>query len=394
MKSSGVFGYVFSAMTLCFASAAPVLAQTQGVGKSEVVIGYVGDLSGPVAGYGKDIRDGMIMHIDEVNARGGVHGRKIRLLVEDNAYDPKRTVLAVQKLVNKEKIFAAIGTFGTVHAQAAMQIQDPKGVFNLFPMALAREMYEPISPLHYAWMPTYFQQISAAVPVLYKQQAAGKACVVFQDDDFGQEVVQGAEAGLKKVGATLVERASFKRNATDFSSQVARIKNAGCDFVVLGTLIRETVGVISEAHKLGYTPKFLVSSNAYTDLIPKLGGAPMDGLYASHHAAFPYLDDASEPVRAWANRYETKFKQVPSIFSAYGYTKIDIFVRALEKAGPDLKSEDFVHAMESIEIPADIFGNPSMRFSDKTHLASDKSRLSRLENGRWKVVFDYDQMSR
>lgn len=261
-------------------------------------------------------------------------------------------------------------------------------------MALAREMYEPISPLHYAWMPTYFQQISAAVPVLYKQQAAGKACVVFQDDDFGQEVVQGAEAGLKKAGATLVERASFKRNATDFSSQVARIKNAGCDFVVLGTLIRETVGVISEAHKLGYTPKFLVSSNAYTDLIPKLGGAPMDGLYASHHAAFPYLDDASEPVRAWANRYETKFKQVPSIFSAYGYTKIDIFVRALEKAGPDLKSEDFVHAMESIEIPADIFGNPSMRFSDKTHLASDKSRLSRLENGRWKVVFDYDQMSR
>lgn len=369
------------------------MAQSQGITPTEVRVGSISDLSGPVAGYGKDVRNGMLMRVAEVNEKGGIHGRKIRLLVEDNAYDPKRTVLAAQKLVNQDQVFAVVGTFGTVHTLAAMQVQAPKNVFNLFPMALSRDMYEPLHKLKYAMISSYFDQVRAVVPKLYRSKNARKACVLFQDDDYGHEVVKGAEAGLLSVGAQVAERTSFKRGATDFSSQVARLKAASCDFVVMGTLIRETVGAISEARKLDYSPTFLAASSAYTDLIPKLGGRAMDGFYAATTAQHPYLDDASEPIRRWANRYQAQFNDAPTVFSVYGYTMIELLGRALQTAGPALDTDSFARAMESMgDVPGDIFGNPPMHFSPTQHLGSDKARLSQLQDGRWKVVLDYDQM--
>src|SRR3989344_2208764 len=346
-------------------------AQNQSISQDEGFIGTISDLSGPVAGYGKDVRNGMLMRIAEINEQGGLHGRRIRLQVEDNGYDPRRTVLAAQKLVNQDKAFAVIGTFGTVHALAAMQVQFPKEVHNL----------------KYAMISSYFDQVRAVVPGLYKSKNARKACALYQDDDYGHEVVQGAQAGLKSAGAELFERTSYKRGATDFSSQVARLKAADCDFVVLGTLIRETVGAIGEARKLQYSPTFIAASSAYTDLIPKLGGKAMDGFYAATTAQHPYLDDASQPVQAWANRYQAQFKEAPTVFSVYGIKMIDLFGQALSKAGAGLSTDSFAKAMESLgSIPGDIFGNPPMHFSPPQHLGSDKARLSQLQDGRWKVV--------
>jgi branched-chain amino acid transport system substrate-binding protein len=162
------------------------------------------------------------------------------------------------------------------------------------------------------------------LPKLVKEKAAKKVCAIYQDDEFGLEVVRGAEEGLKTMGMTMAEKTSFKRGATDFSSQVARMKAAGCDFVVLGTIIRETIGTIGESRKTGFSPTFLGSSAAYTDLIHKLGGKAMDGLYATMTVVSPYLDEASQPVRFWATKYKTKFNEDPTVFSVYGYLVIDI----------------------------------------------------------------------
>ena len=98
-------------------------------------------------------------------------------------------------------------------------------------------------------------------------------------------------AGLKAVGQELVEKTSYKRGATDFSSQVAKLKSSGCDLVVMGTIIRETIGTIAESRKTGFTPTFFGSSACYTDLIHKLGGKAMDGLYATMTVANPYTHD-------------------------------------------------------------------------------------------------------
>lgn len=370
-------------------AATTALAQSQGVSKNEIVLGSIQDLSGPLAGFGKEIRSGMLLRVEELNEQGGVNGRKIKLLVEDSGYDPKKAVLAAQKLVNQDKIFMMVGHLGTAQNLAAMPVQFEKNVINFFPVTAAREMYEPFHKLKYSFAATYYDQMRAAVPKLVKEKSAKKVCSMYQDDEFGLEVQRGSDDGLKTIGVTMAEKTSFKRGATDFSSQIAKLKAADCDLVVLGTIIRETIGAIGTARKLGYNPTFVGSSAAYTDLIHKLGGKAMDGFYAAMTVQNPYLDEASQPIRFWANKYKTKFNSDPTVFSVYGYTVIDTFVRASQKAGTNLTTESFIKAMDTMVVPPDIFGSSEGRFGPQKRLGNNLSRLSQLQDGRWKVVSDY-----
>ena len=370
----------------------PALAQQQGVSKDQLLIGSILDLSGPLAGYGKELRNGMKLRIAEVNEQGGVHGRKLALKVEDNGYDPKRAVLAAQKLVNQDKVFVMVGMLGAASANAAMPTLAQKNVMNFFPMALAKDMYEPVDKLKFAFVSSYIEQMTRATPRLYKEKNATKACTLYQDDDYGQEVMKGAEIGLKSINVEFAERTTYKRGATDFSSQVARLRAANCDFVVLGTVIRETVGAIAESRKLGYNPTFLTSVGAYTDLIPRLGGKGMDGLYSTMMAQVPYEDDASQPLRFWANKYKTAYNENPTVFSTYGYVIIDRLATALQKNGPHVSTDSLAKTLESLKVPSDMFGMPAMSWSPTSHLATSEARLSQIQNGRWKVVLDYDQM--
>ncbi|MEN9539498.1 MAG: hypothetical protein RLZZ126_1733 [Pseudomonadota bacterium] len=361
----------------------------QGVSANEIVLGSIQDLSGPIAAFGKQSRLGMMLAVDEVNEQGGVNGRKIKLIVEDAQYDPKKAVLAAQKLVNQDKIFAMVGHIGTAQNMAAMPVQFEKNVINFMPITAAREMYEPLHRLKYSFAAPYFLQMQQAVPTMVKEKNIKKPCIIYQDDDFGLEVLRGAEAGLKTANMTLVEKTSYKRGATDFSSQVARMKSAGCDLVVLGTIIRETIGTIGESRKTGFAPTFLGSSAAYTDLIHKLGGPAMNGLYATMTTQHPYLDDASQNVRFWASKYKTKFNEDPTVFSAYGYVIVDTFIKAASKAGKGLTTDSFIKAMDSMTIPADMFGSAPASYSATKRLGSDQSRLSQITDGKWKVVADY-----
>ena len=382
------FAAVMAALLLG-AGMAAAQNSNQGVSKNEIVLGSIQDLSGPLAGFGKQVRNGMLLRVDEINEQGGINGRKIRLIVEDSGYDPKRAVLAAQKLVNQDKIFAMVGHIGTAQNNAAMPVQFDKNVINFFPVTAAREMYEPFHRLKYAFAATYYDQIRLALPQMVKDKGAKKVCTLYQDDEFGLEVQRGAEAGLKAVNMQVAEKTTFKRGATDFSSQVARLKASGCDLVVLGTIIRETIGAIGEARKTGFNPTFLGSSAAYTDLIHKLGSKAMDGLYATMTVQNPYLDEASQPLRFWANKYKTKFNEDPAVFSVYGYTIIDSFAAAARKAGPNLATDSFIKAMDTMVYPPDIFGSAEARFGPQKRLGSDLSRLSQIQDGKWKVVSDY-----
>lgn len=376
------------AASLALASGA-ALAQSQGVSKDEIVLGSIQDLSGPLAGFGKQVRFGMMLRVDEANEQGGVNGRKLKLIVEDSGYEPRRAVLAAQKLVNQDKIFAMVGHIGTAQNMAAMPVQFQKNVINFFPVTAAREMYDPFHRLKYSFAATYYDQMRVAVPKLVKEKNAQKVCTMYQDDEFGLEVVRGAEEGLKSIGMQLAERTSFKRGATDFASQMQKLSSEKCDFVVMGTIIRETIGGIATARRLGFNPTFLGSSAAYTDLIHKLGGPAMNGLYATMTVQNPYLDEASQPIRFWANKYKTKFNEDPTVFSVYGYSLVDAFIRAASKAGGNLSTDSFIKAMDTMVIPPDIFGSAEMTFGPQKRLGSNASRLSQIQDGRWKVVSEY-----
>ena len=153
----------------------------QGVSKTEITLGSIQDLSGPIAGFGKQARLGMLLRVDEINEQGGINGRKIKIIVEDSAYDPKKAVLAAQKLVNQDKIFMMVGHIGTAQNLAAMPVQFEKNVINFFPITAAREMYEPFHKLKYSYAATYFDQMRNAVPKLVKEKGAKKVCTMYID---------------------------------------------------------------------------------------------------------------------------------------------------------------------------------------------------------------------
>jgi branched-chain amino acid transport system substrate-binding protein len=366
------------------------LAQQQGVTKDTILVGTIQDMSGPLAGYGKQARNGMQLRIDELNEQqGSVHGRKLKLLAEDDGYDPKKAVLAAQKLVNQDKVFIIAGHLGTAQNMAAMPVQFEKNIVNFMPITAAREMYEPLHKLKYSFAATYYDQIRQALPKMVKEKNVKKVCTIYQDDDFGLEVQRGAEAGLKTLNMEVAEKTTYKRGATDFSSQVAKMKSSGCELVVLGTIIRETIGTIGESRKTGFNPIFLGSSAAYTDLIHKLGGKAMDGLYTTMTVQHPYLDEASQPIRFWANKYKTKYNEDPTVFSVYGYMIIDQFIKAAQKAGPNLTTDSFIKAMDSMTFEPDMFGSPKSNYTATKRLGNDISRMSQIKDGKWVVVSDY-----
>ena len=119
----------------------PTLAQTkvtnQGISADEIVIGTHQDLSGPIKGWGVPVSNGMKLAVDEINAAGGVHGRKLKLILEDSGYDPKKAVLATQKMIEKDKIFVNLGSMGSPTVLAAQDITLDAGVLQLFPLTAA-----------------------------------------------------------------------------------------------------------------------------------------------------------------------------------------------------------------------------------------------------------------
>jgi branched-chain amino acid transport system substrate-binding protein len=229
----------------------------------------------------------------------------------------------------------------------------------------------------------------AATKYMVKSKDYKKVCTLYQDDDFGLEVMRGAEAGLKELNMALGERTTYKRGATDFSSQVARMKDAGCDLVVLGTIIRETIGTIATARKLGWGVEFMGSSASYTDLIHKLGGPAMNGFYSTNTVNNPYMDDASRNVREWASRYKQKYNEDPAVFSVYGYQVIDLFIQIADKAGPKLNVDTFINTLEGFSSTRDMFGADAMSFSKTKHLGTNRARLSQIINGKWTPITDY-----
>lgn len=372
-------------------AAAPAAAQTQGVAPGQITLGTIQDLSGPLAAYGKQARNGLQMYVDELNGRGGIHGRQLRLIVEDSAYDPRKALLAAQKLVNSDRIFAMLGHVGTAQNMAALPVLLERNVPNFMPLSLAREMYLPPVPLKLSLFASYYDQVRTVVPEIIRERSLKRICIVYQDDEFGLEVMRGGEAALAAVGQAYVERTTYKRGATEFSSQVARLKAANCDLVLMGTVIRETVGVLTEARKIGFEAVFVGTNASYTHLIPQLGGPAAEGFYSMMTTAHPYPDDTRPEIRDWAARYTARFGEPPTVFSAYGWQIADGFAQAASKAGRDLTVASFIQAAETNPPVQTLFEARPCAFTPQNRLCNNEVRLSQVRNGRWVVTRDWVQ---
>ena len=371
------------AAVVLLGQALPAAAETQGVTDTEIVLGSHQDLSGPINFFGVPMKNGLEMAAEEINAAGGIHGRMIRIVVEDSAYDPKKAVLATQKLLSRDNIFAMIASLGTPTSAATMPLILKKGLPHLFPMSPADLFFKPHDPLKFGYFSPYYDLMRFGVKHLVEQNGYMSVGILYQDDGYGEIVRAGVADQLDAMGMELVSETTYKRGATDFATQIAKLRSDGADLVTLGTVIRETVGAVKTARAMGWDVDFLVSGAGYAQTVAALGGEAMNGLYATGQTPIPYADTAPAAVQEWMKRYEERFGQPAGIEAAYTYDAMHLFAEGARNAGPDLTPESLVAGLEQIDGYQDIFGGPPVSFSKDSHLPRSHGFIAQVENGRW-----------
>jgi branched-chain amino acid transport system substrate-binding protein len=374
------------------ALAAPGAAAAQGprgVTATEIVLGMHTDLSGPAATYGVSSSNAVKMRFDEVNAAGGIHGRKIKLIVEDTQYQVPRAVQAGTKLISRDHIFAMVAPLGTPMNNALFKDQFEAGVPNLFPLSAARSMYEPFHRLKFYGAASYVDQIRAGINYFVGKKGKKALCAMYQDTDFGKEVLDGVQLQAEKLKIKVVETATHKPTDQDFTAQITKLKGAGCDLVALGTIVRDSIVPYATARKIGWTDvDFLGSAASYDLFVAAAQGGVTEGFYAMGLTDMPYRDTLGPAAQAWFDRYKERYKADPNIGAVYGHVAADLTTVALDKAGTGLTLDSFVRAMESIKGYRDIFNGPEVSFGPDKHQGAHSSFLAVVKGGRWTRVTD------
>src|SRR5436309_8725412 len=371
------------------AVAAVALAQTRGVTNSEIVLGMHTDLSGPAATYGVSSSNAVKMRFDDVNGAGGIHGRKIKLIVEDTQYQVPRAVQAGNKLINRDHIFAMVAGLGTPMNNALFKDQFEAGVPNLFPLSAARSMYEPFHKLKFYGAATYVDQVRAGINHFVTKKGKKGLCAMYQDTDFGKEVLDGVQIQAEKMKIKVVETTTHKPTDQDFTAQITKLKAAGCDLVALGTIVRDSIVPYATARKIGWTDvDFLGSAATYDLFVAAAQGGVTGGLFAMVLTDVPYRDTLSPLAQGWFDKYKERYKADPNIGAVYGHVAADLTVVGLEKAGTDLTLESFLRALESIKGYHDIFNGPEVNFAPDKHQGANSSFLAVVKGGRWVRLTD------
>src|SRR5438132_4499824 len=374
---------------LAVAGVATAQKETRGVSKTEIVLGMHTDLSGPAATYGVSSSNAVKMRFDEINEKGGIHGRKIKLVVEDTQYQVPRAVQAGTKLIQRDRIFAMVAGLGTPMNNALFKDQLDAGVPNLFPLSAARSMFEPFHKLKFYGAATYVDQVKAGISYFVTKKGKKAVCAMYQDTDFGKEVLDGIQMQAEKLKLKVVETVTHKPTDQDFSAQVTKLKAAGCDLVVMGTIVRDSIVPYATARKMGWTDvDFLGSAASYDLFVAAAQGGVTEGFYAMGLTAMPYRETLSPQAQAWFDRYKDRYKVDPNIGAVYGHVAADLTAVALDKAGPNLSLDSFVKALESIKGYRDIFNGPEVSFGPDKHQGASSSFLAVVKGGRWVRLTD------
>ena len=355
----------------------------QGVSDDEIMLGMHTDISGPVSSFGKYSVEGAKMRIDEINEAGGINGRTLKLVAEDHQYQVPRAVQAANKLINKDKIFLMLASLGTPMNNAVFQLQEQKNIPNLFPLSSARSMAEPFHKLKFGALSTYYDQIRSGVKWAVEVKNMNNICVLYQDNDFGQETYDGVVDQLEEMNMSLHEKTTNKPTDTDLTAQITKLKNADCEAVAVGTIVKDTILAYTKARQMGWDALFFGQVASFHPVIASQPDGVTDGFYTFAQFDTPSRENCDEWVCNWIDKYESIYGNSPNIGSAYGYMYADITAKAIDIAGSDLNVDTFTGALESIDNYEMPFGDSVLSWGPDKHLGSSDAYLFVVEGGRF-----------
>jgi branched-chain amino acid transport system substrate-binding protein len=384
-------GILLRAIVAVLATAAGTTAfadeAAHGVNDTEILVGTVTDLSGVTAIQGVNNANAIRLLFDEANAAGGINGRKIHYIVEDSQYQVPRAVQAMNKLLNSDKVFMTIQDGGTPMNNATWPMAIEKNTPKLLPLTAARSMYEPYHKLKFSHLSSYVDQMRAGTKYFIDQRGRKNICVMYQDTDFGKDVLAGVVMQTEAENLKVVSTTAHKPTDTDFTAAVAKLREAKCDVVALGTIVRDTTIIISTVKKIGWDVDLLGQAASYDTAVAGAPGGIGEGFFSMTPTLYAYPDDPRPQVRDLMARYRARYGIDMNYIGQTGISAAEIALEALKRAGRDLTVDSLAAAMESLDKFTDIYGN-TYSFGPHQHHGSTKAFLAVVKNGRWVPVVD------
>jgi branched-chain amino acid transport system substrate-binding protein len=348
-----------------------------GLTDQEIKLGMVNAQSGPASGLGLGMKAGAEAYFSEVNAKGGIHGRKINLLVGDDGYEPNQAVDATLKMIEDAKVFSLFGYVGTPTGNAVIPIvkETHTPLVGLFTGAMT--LRSPVTQEIINIRASYDDEAEKIVDSFIRDKGAKKFAVFYQDDGFGLAVLSSTEKALKKRAMDVVAKATFQRNTTAVKAGLASILAAAPDVVVMVGPYTPIAAFVKQAKVEGLKARMVTVSFVGTDNLVALVGTDGNGVVISQ--VVPSPSDTSVPIVKECSDALAKAGGKLNYVSLEGCITAKAMVIGLEKAGKDLSQAGLIKSFEGIS-NLDI-GGMTMSLSASDHQAFDKVFLSQIKDG-------------
>jgi branched-chain amino acid transport system substrate-binding protein len=333
------------ALAAVLAIAIPASAEN-GVSADKIVFGQAAALEGPASALGQGMKLGLEAAFAEVNKAGGVKGRKIELKSVDDGYEPTKSIEAVKKLLDEEKVFAIAGPVGTPTSAATQPIATTAGAPFIGAFTGAEFLREPYKPLVMNIRASYFQETETMVEHLTKDLGASKIAIMYQDDGFGQAGLAGVKKALEKRQMQLAGEGTFERNTVAVKAALLAIKKAEPHAVIMISPYKPAAEFIKLAKQIKFDPTFVNISFVGSDALAKELGPVGAGVVITQVVPFP--KDAAIPV---VGRYHASLKATapdaqPGFVSLEGYLVGRAIIAALEKVNGEPTRQALVEAVQ------------------------------------------------
>jgi branched-chain amino acid transport system substrate-binding protein len=356
-----------------------------GVSADKIVFGQATALEGPASALGQGMKMGLEAAFAEINKAGGVKGRKLEIKSVDDGYEPTKSIEAVKKLLEEDKVFAIAGAVGTPTSAATQPIATAAGAPFIGAFTGAEFLREPYKPLVMNIRASYFQETEAMVEHLTKDLGASKIAIMYQDDAFGQAGLAGVRKALEKRQMQLAGEGTFERNTVAVKAALLAVKKAEPQAVIMISPYKPAAEFIKLAKQIKLDVTFVNISFVGSDALAKELGPAGAGVVITQVVPFP--KDAAIPV---VGRYQASLKASapdaqPGFVSLEGYLVGRAIIAALEKVNGEPTRKALIEAVQKAGT-LDL-GGFKLAYSDSSNRGSDHVFLTVIQaDGSFKAV--------
>jgi branched-chain amino acid transport system substrate-binding protein len=375
-----ITGIIFAVTAMVGAVAAQ---ESAGVTKNAIKIGILGSLTGPAAIWGAGNLAGGVLAFEEANAAGGINGRKLEWIVEDDETSPPKAIAAFKKLTGQDQVFAVFGPAASAISAAMVPAMKASNVPVFISVPSTPAVTEPMVKNVFRTGPLNDRMQGVAVADYVMDKLGGKrVAVIRQSDEYGKRGADSIVERMKQKNAVPVSHEIFGPADTDFTSQLLKIRETNPDTLVVYGYPSPSAIITRQARQLGLKAKIIGSNATSSRKYPEIVGQTAAGTQnLITVAALPESDDPTmtEFRKNFEKRYPDLVRQDrPDLGDVLGYGGARAFIEALKRAGPDLTREKFIASLESLKDFRTGLTLPTT-FSATSHEGNDEARIVEIQ---------------